>query len=148
MLCVFAEANHVEFIDLFTGKLCLPPEMFLLKLFKAMAKSNGPFVAIFQFGYRVSNQWPYQFSPVPTEENPRRVLALVRLVHRPGFYSDYDWRHAYQQRAARALNIPTHDASAGVHNLETAMATLRRNHTSSMLCSSEEYIVYIPDGEA
>jgi hypothetical protein len=149
-LCVFAEARHVEFLDMTTGKLCLPPERFLIPVFKKMAKSKGPFVVTMQYGFRNPMANGHERLSVRMEgEYTRRVLDPLKIVV-GSFTGPYDWKRKYAQFASRHLELARWEADLGVNsNTTTSVYALSRYpQLSGLLVGREDYIIHFGESNA
>ena len=147
LIAVFADAKHVEFVDLFTHRLCLPPAMFLIPVLKRVAKNRGPFVAMMQYGFRSANRWPYMFSVTRTDDTFRRFQELIALFsgNSTGLY---DWRNVYQRAAAKILDTHRHDPDLSFIPMCTVLHSMRSIQPYPvMLRSNSEYLIYTQSKE-
>jgi hypothetical protein len=150
LLYAFADARHVEFIDLYTRKPCLPPEMFLVKVFKGMAKSRGPFVVSLQHAFRQPMMsWPYSpCSPRKTQSHTKRMLSTFGLVYGEGFGHVYPWTNSFTARTAKHLGVRKWDDSVGLLGTHTGLYLASRNPGMPvLLTNNEEYIIYKREGQ-
>jgi hypothetical protein len=148
-LCAFAEARHVEFVDLHTGKLCLPPERFLIPVFQKMARSKGPFVVAMQYGFRdpMANGHE-QVSSGRDDKNISRVIDPLHIIT-SGFADLFDWKRGYSRFTSKYLDIPRWDADLGTTSTKTSVYALSRYpQLSGLLVGETEYLIHLGERNA
>jgi hypothetical protein len=148
-LCVFAEARHIEFLDLTTDKLCMPPERFLVPVFQKIAKSKGPFVVTMQYGFRNPMAHGHERMSIRKEgAYTRRVVDPVQVIA-GNFSGVFEWKRKYTQFASKYLDLSRWDADLGVTTTTTSIYALARYpQLSGLLVGREDYIIHFGESNA
>jgi len=145
LIAVFADAKHVELVDMFTGNLCMPPKMFLVPAFKAVAKYLGPLVATFQCTYR-SRSYPWVYTPNRVDDAQQWKTGFVDLLWCPGS-NTYDLVNAFDKYSRKVLNLSRYSTNHGRINFSSSLYTIVHGTSDAMLHNDSEYIIYRNLGE-
>lgn len=146
LMYIFADARHVEFTDAYSGQSLFPPEMLMIPVFKALAKSKGPFVVGAQYGFtEPAGRFPRVCQAQKNETCSRRFFATFELVSCLGFSSEYEFNHSLKLRLARKMGIHLYNDNIGITSTRTYSFAMRRYAVTQVLVSRTEHIYYIPE---
>jgi len=144
MLYAFADARHVEFVDLRTGKLCFPPEMMMVEVFKSIAKARGPFVVGLQYAFRsAQSDFPYTGSPHKSEVYTKRMVSPYGLLYEAGLGELWEFRDAFARRMMKRLQVRRYDVRIGIANSMPGFWQARQHpNRTYLLIHEREHIIY------
>jgi hypothetical protein len=134
-------------VEAYTGQLLMPPEIVMIRVLKAIAKSKGPFVIGAQYGFTGSRSFPYICQADRDNEHPQRLFAPFHYAYSL-VLGDYDFRETLRRRLARALNLRRHSSLLGITNTQVYRYQVERYPVSCVLITEDQHLYLLETTDA
>jgi len=142
---IFADARHVEYIEAYTRRSLLPQEMVMVKVFKAIAKSKGPFVVGAQYGFTSPDaSFPRRCQACRDDTHTQRVFAPFHIAYSERL-SDYDFRTALTRRLAKELGVRRYSSSIRIHNTSVYQYQIQRWAVPIVFIGEHQHLYCSPE---